>query len=123
MSLTFGSSFIKSTTRDDTSTFCQEKPKTSQQKGASVPEGENVSVNKEDEDSNRESLEEEMVGGVGEAAPLVAVSPKDEVQKFLLVGQVLQTLFAQMNTVASIPREGSRSISMSGSLLLLKFKD
>ena len=64
-----------------------------------------------------------MVGGVGEAAPLVAVSPKDEVQKFLLVGQVLQTLFAQTNTAASIPREGSRSISMSGSLLLLKFKD
>ena len=65
----------------------QEKPKTSQQKGAPVPEAKNVNGNndhqdsKEDQDS-KEGMKEalkEMIDGVGEAAPLVAVAQKEEV--------------------------------------------
>ena len=68
-------------------------------------------------------MKEEVVGGVGEAAPLVAVSPKDEVKDLLLLGRVDPMLFGQANTAASVPREGSRSISMSGYPMLLKLKD
>ena len=56
----------------------QEKPKTSQQKGAPVPEAKIVNGNKEDQDS-KEDMKEEMIDGVGEAAPLVAVAQKEEV--------------------------------------------
>jgi len=81
----------------------EEKPKTSQQKEEPVPEAKNSNGNKEDQNSMEdqnpmEDLKEElkeMIDGVGEAAPLVAVAQKDEA-----------------NTEASVPREGSRSISM-----------
>ena len=68
--------------------LCQEKPKTSQQKGEPVPEVKNGNKNKEDQNSkeNQNSMEDlkeelkETIDGVGEAAPLVAVAQKDEVQ-------------------------------------------
>ena len=78
----------------------QEKPKTSQQKGAPVPEANNVNGNKEDQDfevdqDSKEDMKEEvkeMIDGVGEAAPLVAVAQKDEVQSSYLWMGLIQVL-------------------------------
>ena len=70
-------------------TFCQEKPKTSQQKGAPIQEGKNINENKDNQDSKKEDLNKEVtekvIDGVGEAAPLVAVSQEDEVKMLSLV--------------------------------------
>ena len=70
-------------------TFCQEKPKTSQQKEALIQEGKNINENKDNQDSEKEDLNEEVtekvIDGVGEAAPLVAVSQEDEVKMLSLL--------------------------------------